>query len=163
MAKSLTMLNTIRGSLIENFYPKGWDLRRIDRCCDMGLKKVTTPARHWNADFKPVAVKSVAEMDRRMGGAIADELDGTRRAGRALAIILPVGPMGMYKTVVARLKSSGTKADHVHTFNMDEWSNAAGNTMPGNQPGGFEHAIARALLSPLGRLTVPAGPERVLA
>src|SRR5258708_7492115 len=69
MAKSLTMLNTIRGSLIENFYPKGWDLRRIDRCCDMGLKKVTTPARHWNGDFRPVAVKSVAGMDRRMGGA----------------------------------------------------------------------------------------------
>jgi len=157
MAKSLTMLNTIEGSLIDGFYPKGWDLRRIDKCCAMGLKKVTTPGRHWDKDFKPVAVSSVEEMDRRMGDAIADEIEQTRKAGRKLAIILPVGPMGMYKTVVERLKKSGTKADHVHTFNMDEWSDADGNTMPGDQPGGFEHAMVGALFSPLGRLTVPAG------
>jgi glucosamine-6-phosphate deaminase len=157
MAKSLTMLNTIKGSLIEGFYPKGWDLRRIDRCCGMGVKKVTTPGRHWDGDFKAVAVGSVGEMDRRMGDAIADEVEQTRKAGRRLAMILPVGPMGMYKTVVGRLKSSGTKADHVYTFNMDEWSDAAGNTMPGDQPGGFEHAMAGALFSPLGRLTVPPG------
>jgi len=156
MAKSLTMLNTIKGSLIDGFYPRGWDLRRIDRCCGMGLKKVTTPARHWDKDFKPVAVGSVDEMDRRMGDAIADEIEQTRKESRKLAIILPVGPMGMYKTVVQRLKRSGTKADHVNTFNMDEWSDAAGNTMPGDQPGGFEHAMVGALFSPLGRLTVPA-------
>lgn len=157
MAKSLTMLNTIRGSLIEQFYPKGWDLRRIDRCCAMGLKRVTTRARHWDADFKPIAVKSVAEMDERMGDAIADEIETTRRQGRRLAIILPVGPMGMYKTVVRRLKSSRTRADHVHTFNMDEWSDAQGNTMPGDQPGGFENAMTAALFGPLGKLSVPPG------
>jgi glucosamine-6-phosphate deaminase len=156
MAKSLTMLNTIEGSLIDGFYPKGWDLRRIDKCCAMGLKKIPKPGRHWDKDFKPVAVRSVEEMDRRMGDAIADEIEQARRAGRKLAIILPVGPMGMYKTVVRRLKESGTKADHVHTFNMDEWSDVAGNTMPGDQPGGFEHAMVGALFSPLGRLTVPA-------
>ena len=155
MPKTLTMLNTIRGSLIEGFYPKGWDLKRIDACCDMGLKRVTTPARHWNGQFKPVPTRSVAEMDRRMGDAIADQIEQTRKEGRELAIILPVGPMGMYKTVVARLKTAGTKADHVHTFNMDEWSDASGNTMPGNQPGGFEHAMNEALFGPLGKLTVP--------
>ena len=155
MAKTLTMLNTIRGSLIEGFYPKGWDLKRIDRCCDMGLKRVTTLARHWNRQFKPVPVASVDEMDKRMGDAIADQIEQTRKEGRGLAIILPVGPMGMYKTVVARLKKSKTKTDHVHTFNMDEWSDASGNTMPGNQPGGFEHAMTEALFGPLGSLTVP--------
>jgi len=155
MARNLTLLNTLRGSLIEAFYPKGWDLRRIDRCCAMGLRKVTKPARHWNTAFKPVSVRDVAEMDRRMGDAIADEIEITRRQGRRLAIILPVGPMGMYKTVVARLKASRTRADHVHTFNMDEWSDAAGKTMPGNQPGGFEHAMTAALFDPLGKLTIP--------
>ena len=155
MPQSLTMLNTLRGSLVENFYPRGWDLLKIDRCCAMGLKKVTTPARHWNEGFKPVAVSSVDEMDRRMGDAIVDQIEQTRKAGRPLAIILPVGPMGMYKTVVSRLKQGGTKTDHVHTFNMDEWSDSAGNTMPGNQPGGFEQAMTQALFGPLGRLTVP--------
>jgi glucosamine-6-phosphate deaminase len=157
MPKTLTLLNTIRGSLIEGFYPRGWDLRRIDRCCGMGMKKLTTPGRHWDSDFKPVAVRTVGEMDERMGVAIADEIESTRKAGRKLAIVLPVGPMGMYKTVVARLKASKTKADHVHTFNMDEWSDAKGNTMPGSQPGGFEHAMNGALFGPLGRLAIPAG------
>src|SRR5690242_14040850 len=138
MPKKLTMLNTIRGSLIEGFYPRGWDLARIDRCCELGLKKVTTPGRHWNRDFRAVPVKDVTAMDRAMGDAIADQIESTRREGRGLAIILPVGPMGMYKQVVARLKQSRLKADHVHTFNMDEWSDADGNTMPGDQPGGFE-------------------------
>jgi glucosamine-6-phosphate deaminase len=156
MPKSLTMLNTLRGSLIENFYPKGWDLGRIDRCCAMGMKKILAPARHWSKEFKPVGVSSVAEMDERMGNAIADQIEETRGEGRGLALILPVGPMGMYKTVVSRLKSSKTKTDHVHTFNMDEWSDAKGNTMPGNQPGGFEYAMSSALFGPLGRLTIPS-------
>jgi glucosamine-6-phosphate deaminase len=150
------MLTTIRGSLIEQFYPRGWDLKRIDRCCGMGLKGVTARARHWDEEFKPVPVSDVEAMDRGMGDAIADEIEHTRREGRKLAIILPVGPMGMYKRVIERLKQSGTKADHVHTFNMDEWSDAGGNTMPGDQPGGFEHAMVQALFAPLGRLTVPS-------
>ena len=162
MAKNLTMLNTIRGSPIENFYPKGWDLERIDRCCAMGLKGVTRRAAHWDPAFRPVPVKTVRELDRQMGDAIADQIEQTRKRGRKLAIILPVGPMGMYKHVVARLKRQRTKADHVFTFNMDEWSDAEGNTMPGDQPGGFEHAMNEALFGPLGRLTVPT-PQRNFA
>ncbi|MCC7350671.1 MAG: hypothetical protein IT446_08895 [Phycisphaerales bacterium] len=158
MAKSLTMLNTIKGSLLEKFYPAGWDLRRIDRCCAMGLRKITTRTRHWNRNFKPVVVDDVNEMDQLMGDAIADQIERTRKAGQELAIILPVGPMGMYKTVVKRLKSSQTRCDHVTTFNMDEWSDAAGNTMPGDQPGGFENAMKEALFNPLGRQTIP--PEQ---
>ena len=155
MPRTLTMLNTIRGSLIEGFYPRGWDLRRIDRCCAMGLDKLLTPARHWHANFKPAPVRNVDEMDHLMGDAIADQIELTHRAGQPLAIILPVGPMGMYKHVVARLRRSRTSAGHVHTFNMDEWSDAAGNTMSGNQRGGFEHAMGEALFAPLGKLTVP--------
>jgi len=155
MPKKLTMLNTIRGSLIDGFYPNGWDLERIDRCCQLGLKKVTTPARHWSREFKPVPVADVAELDWRMGNAIADQIEQTRADGTGLAIILPVGPMGMYKRVVERLRRGRTRADHVHTFNMDEWSDADGNTMPGDQPGGFEHAMGEALFGPLGRFTVP--------
>ncbi|MEX2672602.1 MAG: hypothetical protein WD294_10880 [Phycisphaeraceae bacterium] len=155
--KVLNMMSTIKGSLIEGFYPKGWNLKRIDACCDMGLKKLTTPAKHWDAAFKPTAVSSVEQMDRRMGDAIAQQIEQTRRAGQKLAIILPVGPMGMYRHVVDRLKRKKVACDHVHTFNMDEWADKSGNTMPGDQPGGFEHAMKHALFNPLGKLTVPAG------
>lgn len=155
MPKALNLLTTLKGSLVENFYPRGWDLRKIDRCCALGLNGVLKRRNFWHADFKPAAVDDVSAMDRQMGDAIADQIEQTRRAGQALAIILPVGPMGMYATVIKRLKAARTRCDHVTTFNMDEWSDAAGNTMPGDQPGGFEHAMKEALFDPLGKLTVP--------
>jgi glucosamine-6-phosphate deaminase len=155
MPKTISMLTTIKGSLLERFYPKGWNLKKIDACCQMTRDQLTAPKRPWHAHFKPVAVDSVSEMDRRMGDAIADQIESTRAANQQLAIILPVGPMGMYKTVVERLLASNTPCDHVTTFNMDEWSDAKGDTMPGDQPGGFEHAMKHALFTPLLHLTVP--------
>lgn len=155
MPQRLDLLSTLKGSLLEGFYPAGWDLRKMDRCAAMPRAQLLKPARWWNRDFKPVVVRDVAEMDQRMGNAIADEIERSRKAHRPLILILPVGPMGMYKQVVARMKSSRTNCDHVMTFNMDEWSDAKGNAMPGDQPGGFEHAMTEALFGPLGRLTVP--------
>ena len=154
MAK-LDFISTYKGSLLEHFYPAGWDLKKIDAICAMGVKKVTTRAKHWDANFKPVTVRDVSEMDQRMGDAIADEIESSRKKNKPLAIILPVGPMGMYKTVVARLKKSKTNCDHVTTFNMDEWADRDGNTMPGDAAGGFEHAMGDALFGPLGKRAVP--------
>jgi glucosamine-6-phosphate deaminase len=155
MPKTISMLTTIKGSLLEEFYPRGWNLRKIDACCQMDLQQLTAPKRWWDESFNPNPVESVAERDQRMGDAIADQIETTRRAGQKLAIILPVGPMGMYKTVVQRLRASNTPCDHVTTFNMDEWSDARGNTMPGDQAGGFEQAMKQALFTPLASLTVP--------
>jgi glucosamine-6-phosphate deaminase len=162
MAKTISMLTTLKGSLLEDFYPKGWNLKKIDACCEMNLKLLTTPKKSWSNDFKPIPVQSVADMDQQMGNAIADQIESTRREGRPLAIILPVGPMGMYKHVVDRMVRSNTPCHHVTTFNMDEWSDAKGNTMPGDQPGGFEHAMKEALFTPLGKLSVPE-PQRNFA
>ena len=155
MAKDINMLTTIKGSLIEGFYPQGWDLKKIDACCAMGLDKLRAPARHWHKNYRAIPVKDVADMDKRMGDAIADQIERTAKRGKPLALILPVGPMGMYKQVVRRMRRSRTECQHVTTFNMDEWSDAKGNTMPGNQPGGFEHAMGAALFGPLEKYTVP--------
>ena len=154
---TINFMTTVKGSLLEGFYPRGWDFAKIDACCAMGPKKLLKPAKHWHKQFAPVVVKNVAEMDRKMGDAIADQIIDTKNKGQTLAIILPVGPMGMYKQVVARIKKAKIKCDHVHTFNMDEWSDQRGNTFPGDQVGGFENAMGDALFKPLGRLTVPAG------
>jgi glucosamine-6-phosphate deaminase len=155
MPKPINLITTIKGSLLQNFYPHGWDLHKIDRCCTLGLKGVLRRQRFWHPKFRPQPVRDVTDMDKRMGDAIADQIEQTRRANQRLAIILPVGPMGMYATVVKRLRQSRTPCDHVTTFNMDEWSDASGNTLPGDQPGGFEHAMGESLFRPLGKLTVP--------
>jgi glucosamine-6-phosphate deaminase len=91
-----------------------------------------------------------------MGHEIAREIHLARQAGRPIAFILPVGPMGMYRWTVYFLREWGVPCDHVHGFNMDEWSDAQGNTLPPNQSGGFQHAMEQALYGPLAKLTVPA-------
>src|SRR6185436_8831535 len=100
VSKALNMMTTIRGSRLEKFYPRGWDLKRIDACCAMTLKQLTTPAKHWHRDFKAIPVDAISEP---MGNAIADEIERTRKGGQKLAMILPVGPVNMYQTVVWRL------------------------------------------------------------
>ena len=119
MPNPINLITTIKGSLLEGFYPRGWDLRKMDRCAATPGEELLKPKRYWSPDFKPVPVKDVAEMDRRMGDAIADQIEQTRRRNKPLALILPVGPMGMYKQVVKRIRQSRTPCDHVTTFNMD--------------------------------------------
>lgn len=154
MAK-LDFANTVKGSLLEGFYPTGWDYQKIDQCCDLGLEGVTKRASFWHDEFAPEPVASLQKMEQRMGEEIAQVIMDTRTNNQQLAIILPVGPMGMYKYVVDMLTSNQVSADHMTTFNMDEWSDRDGNTMPPDQDGGFEKAMNEALFEPLGNLTVP--------
>ena len=55
------------------------------------------------------------------------------------------------------LKEWGVACGHVHGFNMDEWSDAQGNTLPPDNPGAFQFAMEQALYGPLGKRTVPPG------
>ena len=121
----INFMTTRQGSLLENFYPQGWDFERIDNCCAMGFDKLTERALHWHEKFKPVPVKDVHGMDKKMGDAIADQIEKTAKKGKPLALILPVGPMGMYKQVVKRIRNSKTKCDHVTTF---IWTNGPTRT-----------------------------------
>ncbi|MBW2938081.1 hypothetical protein KXJ69_08180 [Aureisphaera sp. CAU 1614] len=153
--EKLNFLNTVKGSLLENFYPKGWDLQKIDDCCDLGLDKLLKKAPHWNKNFTPEALDNLVDLEYHMGAEIANEIIRAKEHDQKLAIILPVGPMGMYKHVVDILKETQISCEHVHTFNMDEWSNQQGDTMDTSQDGAFELAMNKALFEPLGDLTIP--------
>src|SRR6202171_6222599 len=63
--------------------------------------------------------------------------------------------MGMYRCTVYFLREWGVPCDHVHGFNMDEWSDAQGNTLPSTNKGAFQFAMEAALYGPLGPLTAP--------
>jgi glucosamine-6-phosphate deaminase len=43
----------------------------------------------------------------------------------------------------------------VHGFNMDEWSDSEGRTLPADSAGSFQEAMEAAFYGPLGSLTVP--------
>src|SRR5438309_5434483 len=152
----MDLISTFKGSLMEGFLPSGWDLARIDQLAARPAAELTKREKWWHPQFEPVACASFEDFDTYMGHEIAREIQLTRHAGRPLILILPVGPMGMYRWTVYFLKEWGVPAEHVHGFNMDEWSDAQGNTLPSDNAGAFQHAMEQALYGPLGSLTVPA-------
>ena len=147
----MDFLSTVKGSLLEGFYPKGWDFAKIDACCDKGVER----ENFWHPDFTPVECTSLGDFDTYMGHEIALQIKKAADNGEKLAMILPVGPMGMYKWAVYFLKEWNVSCKHVHTFNMDEWSDADGNTLPADNPASFEYSMKQAFFDKLGENTVP--------
>lgn len=151
----MNLISTYSGSLMEGFLPRGWDLAKIDACCSHPPASVTERQPWWHERFEPIPCQDVADFDVMLGHEIAKTIRRCRDEGRAAVLILPVGPMGMYRWAVYFLKEWGVPCDHVHGFNMDEWSDRDGNTLPSNDPGAFQNAMESAFYGPLGSLTVP--------
>lgn len=150
----MNLMDTLKDSLLEDFFPAGWDLNKIDACIGT-FDTVEERQTFWHKDFKPVCCETLEEFDIVMGHEIALKIKETRDAHQKAAFILPVGPMGMYKWVVYFLKAWNISADHVTTFNMDEWADSQGNTLPSTESAAFQYAMEQALFNPLGELTVP--------
>jgi len=149
-------MNTVKGSLLENFYPAGWDMQKIDDCCNNKPEEIFDKQSFWNKGFSPVSCNSVEEFDVKMGHEIANEIRIANKTGKKIAFILPVGPMGMYKWTVYFLKMWNESCKNVYCFNMDEWADGDGSTMTGEAS--FQYAMEQAFYNPLGSLTVP--PEQ---
>jgi glucosamine-6-phosphate deaminase len=152
----MDLISTLAGSMMEGYFPAGWDLAKIDRLAALPPTALDERPSWWHPHFEPVACATFEDFDTFMGHEIALEILRARQAGRSIAFILPVGPMGMYRWAVYFLREWNVPCDHVHGFNMDEWSDAHGNTLPAENPGAFQFAMEQAFYGPLGPLTVPA-------
>jgi glucosamine-6-phosphate deaminase len=153
----MDLISTLAGSAMEAFFPAGWNLREIDHLGALVGREVVERREWWHPQFEPMACGDYADFDTCMGHEIAREIQLARLASRPLIIILPVGPMGMYRWAVFFLKEWDVHCDHVHGFNMDEWSDAQGNTLPSTDSGSFQFAMEQAFYGPLGSLAVPPG------
>lgn len=156
----MDLVSTISGSMMEGFFPEGWDLKKIDDCVDADPATLASRQKWWHRQFEPVLCESVTDFDTLMGHEIAMTIRAARDAGEKLILILPVGPMGMYRWAVYFLKEWNVPCGHVYGFNMDEWSDAQGNTLPPTNPGAFQCAMEQAFYGPLGKLTVPKGQRQ---
>ena len=152
----MNMLDTLKGSYFSEILPEGWDMERIMACVSNDPASVFDRQDFWNKDFEPVKCTNLEEFGVYMGHEIAMQIRMTREEGRKLILILPVGPMGMYKWAVYFLKQWNVDCSHVYGFNMDEWADAEGNTLPGSDPAAFQNAMTEAFYGPLGELGVPA-------
>ncbi len=151
----MNLLTTFAGSMMEGFLPRGWDLVKIDACCSLPPEAIQDRQPWWNPAFEPVPCSSIADFDVMMGHEIAMTIMVTMALDKPLALILPVGPMGMYRWAVYFLKEWDVSCENVYGFNMDEWSDRSGATLPSSDPGSFENAMQAAFYGPLGKLTVP--------
>lgn len=151
----MNFIDTQKDSLLENFYPAGWDMAKFDACCSHAPEEIGDRQDFWNKDFQPIECGDIHDFDMMMGHEIALEIKKARDEGIKLAMILPVGPMGMYRWAVYFLKAWNVSCSHVYGFNMDEWSDGEGNTLEPTNPGAFQNAMQNAFYGPLGELTVP--------
>lgn len=151
----MDMESTIKGSFFGEMLPIGWDIARMRQCVSNSPESVYDRQDFWHNEFLPVACENLEEFGVFVGHEIALQIKMTEQEGRKLILILPVGPMGMYKWTVFFLKSWGVDCKHVHCFNMDEWSDEAGNTMASNDQAAFQNAMTKAFYEPLGKQTVP--------
>lgn len=156
----MNFLSTRAGSYAGPVYPAGWDYTKIDRITSRtGPGEFVKRQPHWHKDFEPVSCDDssggVESMNAMMGYEIFDVIRQAAAEKREIALILPVGPMGMYKWAIYFCRKHEVSCRHVHGFNMDEWADADGNSTPPNAPGSFQGAMEAALYGPLGKLTVP--------
>lgn len=152
----MDFLDTVKDSLLEDFYPSGWNMKKIDECCSNSPDSISERQAHWNTDFSPIQCGNIYDFDMMLGHEIAFEIKKSRDEGRKLAMILPVGPMGMYRWAVYFLKEWKISCSHVYGFNMDEWSDGEGNTLEPTNPAAFQNSMQAAFYGPLAELTVPA-------
>ena len=145
--------STVKGSMLEGFYPAGWDFDKIDACIGTP-ESILDRQSFWNKDFNPVKCESLGEFETYMGHEIAMQIKLAKDRGEKIAFILPVGPMGMYKWVVYFLREWQVSCEHVYTFNMDEWADAEGNTLSNDNPASFEYSMKEAFFGKINK-TVP--------
>lgn len=145
--------STVKGSLLDGFYPKGWDFKKIDDICGNAPEEIFERQPFWNKDFAPVECSDLTEFNVKMGHEIASEIRKANERKQKIAFILPVGPMGMYKWAVYFLTEWNESCKNVYCFNMDEWADGDGNTITGEAS--FRNAMEKAFYEPLGELTVP--------
>ncbi len=156
---TLDFMSTREGSYAGSAYPEGWDYEKIHKLTSYGPKEFAKRQSFWHAKFEPVlcddSTEGVESMNAMMGYEIFDQVKQAATKKKPLAMILPVGPMGMYKWAVYFSLKEKISWKHVSGFNMDEWADAKGNSAPANAPGSFQGAMEKALYGPLGKLTVP--------
>ena len=153
----IDLLSTFKDSEFEGFFPDAWDLEKIDYCCSRKPEEVYKRESWWHKDFTPEGADTLEAFNIKMGHEIALQIKQARNEGREIVMIWSVGPMGMYRWTVEFLRRWNVDCSHVHGFNMDEWSDSEGNTLPSSNPGAFQNAMETALYGPLGDLTVPEG------
>ena len=114
----MNMVDTLKGSYFSEVLPEGWDISKIYDCVSNDPSSVGERQSFWNDGFRPVECTNLEEFGAYMGHEIAMQIRLTKEEGRKLILILPVGPMGMYKWAVYFLKEWNVDCKHVYGLSL---------------------------------------------
>ena len=67
----MNFFTTVKGSNMENFFPKGWDFVKLDQCCSRSPGEIFDRQAHWHKEFIPVACDDNTVLGVKMGHEIA--------------------------------------------------------------------------------------------
>jgi glucosamine-6-phosphate deaminase len=86
---------------------------------------------------------------------IADEIKNRNSRGEPARLILPVGPVAQYRTLVAICNRERISWANVYTFNMDEFLDWQGRPIPLTHPLSFEGFMRREVFARLDEALRP--------
>ena len=59
----LDLLSTIEGSALEDFFPAGWDLARMDELAGRAPERSGEREEYWSEGYEPVECEGVEDLD----------------------------------------------------------------------------------------------------
>lgn len=153
----MNFISTVEQSPLASFFPKGWDLMRIDACCALPPGSISERQSFWHSQFAPEYCEDASALDVKMGYAVADVIRRAHEERKPLALLLPPEPAGMYRWLVYFLQQWNVGCAHVHTFGTGEWSDKDGNEPRPDEEISFQSALTKLFFEPLESMTVPTG------
>ena len=113
-------------------------------------------ARHPNPDFR-IRVVPDSKLEGMWIHDIFQRIKRSAEEGRQLVMIMP-NPWPNYVKVAALINRHRVSCRHVHTFNMDEYADQAGNIAPESWEFGFGHAFKKFFIAAINPKLRP--PEK---
>ncbi len=96
---------------------------------------------HPNPDFRIAVIDDREEFYTRFARDLVGRIRQAREQDWRFVAILPVGPMPQYELAAKMINDERLPLDHVHSFNMDEYADEHGLTVPPSWPGSFERTM----------------------
>jgi len=103
--------------------------------------------KHPNAQFKIRVIENSDEFYFEFALDIVTRIRQALEQGKKLVLILPAGPIPQYRIAARLINELNISCRHVHTFNMDEYANEAGETAPESWPGSFRKSMVENFFS----------------
>ncbi len=97
--------------------------------------------KHPNLQFKIRVIENSDEFYFEFALDIVTRIRQALEKGKKLVLILPAGPIPQYKIAARLIDELGISLKYVHTFNMDEHANEAGETAPESWSGFFKKSM----------------------